>query len=93
MVVDTISGLQAASHHLMGQTSLLPHSPSLCLSVSHSFPQLPSTKISSSKQDLIMPIDKVSKYSFSLLKKYFQLLGLTSHTHTHNGVAGHVRLY
>lgn len=75
VVVDIISGLQAVSHHLVGQTSLLSRSPPLPLSLfftlflTLSFPSLRSAKISSSKQDLIMPIDKVSKYSFSLLEK------------------------
>ena len=73
VVVDIISGLQAVSLHLMGQTSLLSRSPSLRLSLSLtrslSFPSLRSAKISSSKQDLIMPIDKMSKYSFSPLEK------------------------
>lgn len=72
MVVDIISGLQAVSLHLMGQTSLLSRSPSLLsISLPHSlfFPSLRSAKISSSKQDLIMPIDKMSKYSYSPLEK------------------------
>lgn len=72
VVVDIISSLQTVSLHLVGQTSLLSHSPSLCLSLSLALslsPTLRSAKISSSKEDLIMPIDKMSKYSFSPLGK------------------------
>lgn len=69
VVVDIISGLQTVSHHLMGQTSLLSPSPLFTLSLTLPVPSLRSAKISSSKQDLIMPIDKMSKYSSSPLKK------------------------
>jgi len=63
-----------------------PVSISLIHSVSNSpFPSLRFGKISSSKQDLIMPIDKMSKYSFSRLekKKNFLQLALTVRAHTH----------
>lgn len=88
VVVDIISGLQAVSLHLMGQTSLLSHSPSLCLSLSLALtPSLSShtrsAKISSSKQDLIMPIDKMSKYSFSPLEKNTLSTSWPDSTHTH----------
>ena len=63
VVVDTISGLQAVSHHLMGQTSLLSFSLSNTFPLFLS-PSAKSAKINWSKQDLIMPIDKMSKYSF-----------------------------
>lgn len=101
VVVDIISGLQAVSLHLMGQTSLLSHSLFLSPTLTHSlsFTLLQSAKISSSKQDLIMPIDKMSKYSFSPLEKKtcFLRLGLTAHTltctHTYLHTITHTHKY